>query len=206
MTTPTATSPATTAPPATAGTASPADCRPECKPPECGPRCGHQCWPGEDDWHRAHTRIELPSERYLKAFWHTEILDIDSPNPHDRIIERRDPFKVRFRVELEGRLWRCISGHWCFNVGFTSIGAGQNFNLSDHLPPGTLQIEDWSGCKTLCVELDVTVPANTIPVGFCGTVYEVASWFELRCCGGCQDPNSHLAASGFERLGEYQFV
>ena len=211
MTTPAATSPETTAAPATAtaataGTATHAGCHPECKPPECGPPCGRQCWPGEDDWHRAHTRIELPSERYLKAFWHTEILDIDSPNPHDRIIERRDPFQVRFRVELEGRLWRCISGHWCFNVGFTAIGEGQDFNLSSHLPPGELQIDNWSGCQTLCVELTVTVPPNTIPVGFCGTVYEVASWFELRCCGGCQDPNSHLAASGFERLGEYQFV
>ena len=120
MTTPTATPPAagTTAAGATDHTQP--ECRPPCKPPECGPR--RQCWPGEDDWHRAHTRIELPSERYLKAFWHTDILDVDSPNPHDRIIERRDPFLIRFRVELEGRLWRCISGHWCFNVGFTAIG------------------------------------------------------------------------------------
>lgn len=211
MTTPTATSPATATPTATTpaqttGTASHTDCRPECKPPECGPRCGRRCWIDEDDWHRAHTRIELPSERYLKAFWHTEILDVDSPNPHDRIIERRDPFLVRFRVELEGRLWRCIGGHWCFNVGFTAIGAGDDFNLSSHLPPGALEIVDWTGCQTLCVELCVEVPPNTIPVGYCGTVYEVASWFELRCCGGCQDPNSHLAASGFERLGDYQFV
>jgi hypothetical protein len=206
-TTPTTPTQATTTPAATAGTASHAECRPECKPPECGPRCGRQCWPAEDDWHRAHTRIELPSERYLKAFWHAEILDIDSPNPHDRIIERRDPFLVRFRVELEGRLWRCIGGHWCFNVGFTAIGAGDDFNLSQHLPdPKVLQIPDWTGCQTLCIELPVRVPGDTIPVGFCGTVYEVAAWFELRCCGGCEDPNSHLAASGFERLGEYQFV
>jgi hypothetical protein len=207
MTTPATTTPATTTAATTAGTASHADCSPECKPPGRGPRCGRQCWPTEDDWHRAHTRIELPSERYLKAFWHAEILDIDSPNPHDRIIERRDPFLVRFRVELEGRLWRCIGGHWCFNVGFTAIGAGDDFNLSELLPnPGELQIPDWTGCQTLCVERTVPVPADTIPAGYCGTVYEVAAWFELRCCGGCQDPNSHLAASGFERLGEYQFV
>jgi hypothetical protein len=69
-----------------------------------------------------------------------------------------------------------------------------------------LQIPDWTGCRTLCIELPVRVPPDTIPAGYCGTVYEVASWFELRCCGGCEDPNSHLAASGFERLGEYQFV
>jgi hypothetical protein len=182
----------------------PTECRPtECRPPGC--RRG--CWPGEDDWHRAHTRIELPPERYLKAFWHAEILDVDSRNPHDRIIERRDPFVVRLRAELEGWLWRCVCGHWCFNVGFTAIGAGSNFNLSEYLPyPGELQVPDWKGCDTLCVERCVTVPRGVIPVGYCGTVYEVAGWFELRCCGGCGDPNSHLAASGFERLGEYQFV
>jgi hypothetical protein len=148
MTTPTATPPATGTPAAGTTDQTQPECRPECKPPDCGPR--RQCWPGEDDWHRAHTRIELPSERYLKAFWHTDILDVDSPNPHDRIIERRDPFLVRFRVELEGRLWRCIGGHWCFNVGFTAIGAGDDFNLSQHLPdPRVLQIPDWTGCKTL---------------------------------------------------------
>jgi hypothetical protein len=217
MTTPATTTPATTAPvttaqataaPATAASAA-APALPECgcKPQECGPQCARQCWPGEDDWHRAHTRIELPSERYLKAFWHAEILDVDSPNPHDRIIERHDPFLVRFRVELEGRLWRCIGGHWCFNVGFTAIGAGDDFNLSQHLPnPSVLEVPNWTGCETLCVDLPVQVPGDVIPAGYCGTVYEVAAWFELRCCGGCQDPNSHLAASGFERLGDYQFV
>jgi hypothetical protein len=149
----------------------------------------------------------LPSEHYLSAFWHAEILDIDSKNPHDRIIERRDPFLVRLRVELIGRLWKCICGHWCFNVGFTPIGAGERFDLSQHLPdPNVLQVPDWKGCDTLCIELSVTVPADAIPADRCGTVYEVAAWFELRCCGGCNDPDSHLAASGFERLGGYQFV
>ena len=206
MSTPTGTPPATGTTAAGTTEHTQPECRPPCKPPECGPS-GRHCWPGEDDWHRAHTRIELPSERYLKAFWHTDILDVDSPNPHDRIIERRDPFLIRFRIELEGRLWRCISGHWCFNVGFTAIGAGDDFNLSQYLPnPGVLQIPDWTGCRTLCIELPIRVPPDTIPAGYCGTVYEVASWFELRCCGGCEDPNSHLAASGFERLGEYQFV
>jgi len=174
--------------------------------------CRRGCWPGEDSWHRAHTRIELPSERYLRAFWHAEILDVDSRNPHDRIIERRDPFLVRFRVELEGRLWRCISGHWCFNVGFTAIGTGPDFNLSQHVPnPSEFQVPNWQGCDTLCIEKSVTVfgnaiPAGAIPADCCGTVYEVAAWFELRCCGACGDPNSQLACSGFERLGEYQFV
>jgi hypothetical protein len=129
----------------------------------------HPCWPDDTEWHHSHTRIELPSEKHLRAYWHAEILDVDSPNPHDRIIERDDPFVVRIRVELVGRLWRCITGNWCFDIGFT-------------------------------------VPKDTIPVECCGTVYECAAWFELRCCGTCRDKDSHLAASGFERFGEYQFV
>jgi hypothetical protein len=165
------------------------------------------CWPDDNSWPKAPTKIELPSEKYLKAQWHAEILDVDSPNPHDRIIERCDPFVVRLRVELEGRLWRCICGHWCFNVGFTAIGKGEDFDLSDHLPdPTVLQLQNWKGCDTLCIDLCVTVPPDSIPVERCGTVYEIAAWFELRCCGDCADAGSHLAASGFERLGEYQFV
>jgi hypothetical protein len=169
--------------------------------------CRRGCWPGEDDWHRAHTRIELSPEKHLKAFWHAEILDIDSSNPHDHTIERRDPFLVRFRVELEGRLWRCICGHWCFNVGFAAIGEGPHFDLSQRVPdPAEFQVPDWKGCDTLCIEKWVTVPADVIPADHCGKVYEVAARFELRCCGGCDDPNSHLACSGFERLGMYDFV
>jgi hypothetical protein len=172
-----------------------------------GPAARYPCWADDEDWHRAPTKIELPSERFLKAFWHAEILDVDSTNPHDRIIERDDPFVVRLRVELEGRLWRCICANWCFNVGFTAIGDGKNFNLSDLLPdPQVLQLRDWKGCDRLCIEKIVTVPPDTIPGEACGTVYEVAAWWELRCCGYCEDKNSHLAASGFERLGEYQFV
>jgi hypothetical protein len=37
-------------------------------------------------------------------------------------------------------------------------------------------------------------------------VYEVAAWFELRCCGYCPDERSHLAVAGFERKGEYMFT
>jgi hypothetical protein len=166
-----------------------------------------RCWEDDDHWQRSRTRIELPSEKYLRAFWHAEILDFDSRNPHDRIIERRDPFLVRLRVELEGRLWRCICGHWCFKVGFAPIGKGENFDLNDLLPdPAELQLRDWKGCDTLCIDKCITVPPWTIPVERCGIVYEVAAWFELRCCGYCEDRDSHLAASGFDRIGEYMFV
>jgi len=165
------------------------------------------CWADDDHWHAGKTKIELPSERYLKASWHAEILDVDSANEFDRIIERRDPFVVRLRIELEGRLWRCICGNWCFNVGFTPFGRGERFDLSEHVPdPGEFHYNGWKGCDTLCIERCITVPGGAIPIERCGTVYECAAWFELRCCGDCEDADSHLAASGFERLGAYQFV
>jgi hypothetical protein len=166
-----------------------------------------RCWEGDDNWQRSRTRIELPAEKHLRAFWHAEILDVDSKDPRDRIIERRDPFLVRLRVELEGRLWRCICGHWCFKVGFAAMGRGESFDLNDLLPdPAELQQRDWKGCDTLCIDKCVRVPPWTIPEERCGMVYEVTAWWELRCCGYCEDRGSHLAASGFERIGGYMFV
>jgi hypothetical protein len=37
-------------------------------------------------------------------------------------------------------------------------------------------------------------------------VYEVAAFFELRCCGYCEDEDSHLALAGYEALEEYMFA
>lgn len=163
------------------------------------------CWPDDTDWLDGRTEIFL-SSRHLRAYWDADIID-DDKNKHDNIIERKEAFLVRFRVELKGRLWYCICGHWCFNLGFTAIGKGEDFNLSDVLPdPKQLYITDWKGCDTRCIELSVTVPAGAIPADRCGTVYEVAAWFELRCCGDCDDENSHLAVAGNESLEEYQFV
>jgi hypothetical protein len=163
------------------------------------------CWPNDRDWLDGRTEIFL-STRHLRAHWDADIID-DDKNKHDNIIERKEAFLVRFRVELEGRLWRCICGHWCFNLGFTAIGKGEDFNLSDVLPdPSKLYIRDWKGCDTRCIELCVEVPGGTIPADRCGTVYEVAAWFELRCCGDCDDERSHLAVAGNESLEEYQFV
>jgi hypothetical protein len=202
MTTP-ATPEAPAAPETPAATAAPVATATEDKK-DCGPR--RHCWPDDDDWHKAHTRVELPSENHLKAYWHAEILDYEAKNPHTKIIERSEDFVVRFRVELVGRLWVCICGHWCFNLGFTPFGDGKRFNLSDLIKPEDLEYRDWEGCRTVCIEKCVTVPCDTIPADYCGTVYDVAAWFELRCCGGCRDKDSHLAVSGFERLGAYQFV
>ena len=92
------------------------------------------CWPDPPGWLDGATEILLPSSKYLRAHWDADILDIDDKNVEDTIIERKDTFHVRFRVQLEGRLWRCICGHWCFDVGFTAVGDGESFNLSDKLP------------------------------------------------------------------------
>lgn len=163
--------------------------------------------PEKLDWLDGSTEILLPPERYLKAYWDADLLDIDDEDVHDTIIERKDAFKVRFRVYLKGRLWRCICGHWCFDVCFTAIGDGEDFNLSDVLPdPKKLQIPDWEGCKRLYLDFCVDVPPGTIPVGRCGTLYQVGAKFELRCCGGCDDEHSHLAVAGHEPQGEYMFV
>jgi hypothetical protein len=165
------------------------------------------CWPGSPDWLDGATEILLPSERYLKAHWDADIYDVDDQNVRDTIIERKDTFKIRFRVQLKGRLWVCICGHWCFDVCFTAIGDGEDFNLSDVLPdPSVLRVPNWEGCQTRCIDLCVTVPPETIPVGRCGTLYQVGAKFELRCCGDCDDENSHLAVAGHEAQGEYMFV
>jgi hypothetical protein len=158
------------------------------------------CWPDNKDWLDGKTEIEV-SARHLKAHWDADILDTDDKNKHDRIIDRDDTFQVRFRVQLEGRLWKCICGSWRFDLGFTAIGKGTNFDLSDYLAnPAVLQVNDWRGCDTLCIELLITVPAGTIPADKYSTVYEIAAKFELRCC------DEHVAVAGYEALEEYQFV
>ena len=96
------TTPATPAAPAAATTpqaAPAADATKHCDPPRRH-RC---CWADDDDWHNSHTRIELAPERHLEAYWHAETLDYGATNPLTRIIERREEFVVRLRVELCGR-------------------------------------------------------------------------------------------------------
>jgi len=168
------------------------------------------CWPNDQDYLDGATEIFLPSERYLKAYWDADIID-DDKNPQDTIIESGEAFGVRFRVELKGKLWRCISGHWCFDLGFTAIGDGKDFNLSDVLPAdlkSKLKLCDWEGCDTLCIEIDITVPGGTIPADYCGTLYQVGAKFELHCCGDCDcdDKQGRLAVAGHESQGEYMFV
>ena len=168
-----------------------------------------KCWPNDTDALDGFTEILLPSERFLKAYWDCDILD-DDKNPQDTIIESNEAFQIRFRVELKGKLWKCIGGHWCFDVGFTSIGDGPDFNLSDVVPQAVkdqLSWCDWKGCDTTCIDRTVTVPANTIDAGYCGTLYQVGAKFELHCCGACDcGDSSTLAVAGHEPEGEYMFV
>lgn len=182
-------------------TQAPAEAQPK-PPPTSAP-----CWPDDPDYLDGSTEIELPSSRLLRARWDCDILDTDDKNPHDTIIERSDSFEVRFRVQLEGRLWKCICGCWCFDVCFDSIGPGEDFCLSGVLAnPSELRRTGWEGCQTRCVYVCVVVPPNTIPVGACGSLYEVGGKFELRCCGECDDPDSQLGIAGHESLGQYMFV
>ena len=84
-----------------------------------------KCWPNDPDYLDGKTEIELPSERFTKAFWDADILDLDDKNRQDTILGTQELFKVRFRVELHGRLWKCMTGDWYFDVGFTPSGAAQ---------------------------------------------------------------------------------
>jgi hypothetical protein len=158
------------------------------------------CWPNDPDYLDGKTEIELPPERYTKVFWDTDILDLDDRNKRDTIIGSEELFKVRFRVELRGRLWKCMTGDWYFDVGFTLIGREKSFYLSKLLPGDpNFRYPGWRGCDTLCIERVVTVPPGTIKLEEDTEVYETAAKVELRCCDG------HIAVIGYEALEEYQF-
>jgi hypothetical protein len=158
------------------------------------------CWPNDPDYLDGKTEIELPPERFTKVFWDADIIDEDDKNKHDTILGSQELFKVRFRVELRGRLWKCITGDWRFDVGFTLIGREKSFFLSSLLPGNpNFGYPGWRGCDTLCIERIVEVPPGTIQLQDDTEVYETAAKVELRCCDG------HIAVAGYEALEEYQF-
>ena len=158
------------------------------------------CWPDDPDYLDGKTEIELPPRRYTQVFWDADILDLDDKNKADRIIGTEQAFAVRFRVELRGRLWRCMTGDWLFDVGFKPIGPGRGFYLSSLLPGATgFEVKGWRGCDSLCIQQVVTVPPGTIKIDGDTEVYEVAAKVELRCCDG------HIAVAGYEALEEYEF-
>jgi hypothetical protein len=153
------------------------------------------CWPTDPDYLDGRTEIRLPSTALLQAYWDTDILDVNGVDPGD-ILDCSDAFVVRFRIELVGGAWSCMSGDWVFELGFTEIGGqGLGFDLSTKLPPDALRVPDWKGCQTLCIEKAVQVPANTIPAG----LYETGARFQLYCC------NKPARVTGYEALEERQF-
>jgi hypothetical protein len=160
-----------------------------------------RCWPEDPDMLDGKHEIELPSERYTQVFWDADILDLDDKNRNDKIIGTEEVFRVRFRVELRGRLWKCITGDWRFDLGFKPIGPGPGFFLSSLLPAGSLDVKDWRGCDRLCIEKVVDVQPGTIKLDdhLDTEVFEVAGKVELRCCDGS------VAVAGYEALEEYEF-
>jgi hypothetical protein len=158
------------------------------------------CWPDDPNYLGDRVEIELPPDRYTQVFWSTDILDTNN-NKHDNVLRTNEPFLIRFRVELRGRLWKCVHGTWSFNVGFKPIGPGPGFYLSALLQEErNLRIENWKGCDTLCIEHIVTVPPGTIQVEGDQQVYEVAAHVDLRCCNG------QVAVAGYEELPEYEII
>jgi hypothetical protein len=157
------------------------------------------CWPNDPDYLDGRVRLDIPSERLLHAYWDADLLDRTGNDLEQAIISIKEDFVVRFRVELVGRLWLCMAGRWCFDLGFAPIGAGTGFNLRDKLP-GRFDYNDWKGCATRCVELAVTVPAGTVGAGECGTLYEVGARAQLHCC----DHKLSVVAA-FEPKEEYEF-
>lgn len=143
-----------------------------------------------------YTEIDLPSERLLRAFFDTQILE-PSDEPQPRIIHADDYFRVRFRLELKGELWYCICGDWWFDLGFAPTGAGKGFDLSNLLGREKFYVRNWRGCETRCIELVINVPPGTIPVEYCGTVYKCAAKVQLYCCG------RSAAVVGFDDMGTF---
>jgi hypothetical protein len=160
------------------------------------------CWPGDPDYLDGRSEIELPPRRYTQVFWDADIIDLDDKNKADTIIGTEQFFQVRFRVELRGRLWKCMTGDWLFDLGFKPIGTGPGFYLSTLLPGDpSFSVKGWRGCDKLCIEQYVTVPPGTIKLddNVDTEVFEVAAKVELRCCDG------HVAVAGYEALEEYEF-
>lgn len=114
------------------------------------------CWPGDNL--DGYTEINPPAGM-LRAYWDSEILDT-SGVPSDRILKVGDTFDVRFRIELVGPAWQCMTGDWVFDIRFDEQGGPADFKISSLLPPDVLTVKDWKGCQTTCIEHRYTVGPN----------------------------------------------
>lgn len=143
-----------------------------------------------------YTAIDLPSDQFLAACFDVDILNT-SGQPLFHNVDADEPFKVRFRAVLTGDIWVCVSGDWCFDLGFTAIGELLAFKLSDKIGKDRLCVRGWRGCDTLCIQVEVDVLPNTVPSD---KLYEVGGWFELRCCA-----DGPVVVAGYEPLEERFF-
>ena len=143
-----------------------------------------------------YTAIDLPSDRFLAAYFDVDILDAsDRPLFHN--VDADEPLKVRFRVVLTGDIWVCVTGDWAFELGFSAIGESLDFKLSDKLGRDRFRRNGWRGCDTLCIDVKVDVPPSTVPAD---KLYECGGWFELRCCA-----DGPVVVAGYEALEERFF-
>ncbi len=155
-------------------------------------------WAGKPDYLDGYSKIDLPSEKLLRLYWDVDILDPEK-EPSHKIIDAGDSFTVLFRVALVGDLWACVCADWWFDVGFVPIGEGKGFDLSDLVGKDKFWVKGWEGCATRYIELPVVVPKNTIPVDYCGTLYECGGKFQMYCC------EVPAPVVGFEPLEERLF-
>lgn len=151
--------------------------------------------------HPGETAVEIrkPPADALRAYWSAVVTDPNGVDP-STIISIRDAFKVRFDVWLEGALWRCICGNWCFELCLEACGPGPELYLSQLIGKDKLRVEHFEGCKTKHVVLEIDVPAGTVPADACTTLYQVGATFQME--DPCGQPS---AVVGYAVLGELQF-
>lgn len=149
------------------------------------------CWPGEDlDGYSEF----FPPQPVFQLYWNATVNDL-SKIPSLQIIRVADTFEVRFRLELRGSGWQCMSGDWHFDVAFDEQGGPGDFMLSSKLPADALTVKGWRGCNTSCIEHSYTVPANTIDPA----IYRLTARFQLHCC------DKPAAIVGFDPLGDWMW-
>ena len=128
------------------------------------------------DWLDGSTEIEL-SARHLRAYWDADIIDVDDKNKYDKIIERKDPFEVRFRVYLKGRLWKLYLRPLVLRrrLHRDREGCGLQPLRRPVRPVGTPDQGLERLRRAVHRAVTVYVPGGTIPAEHCGTLYEVAA-------------------------------
>lgn len=146
--------------------------------------------------------VRKPASDALDAHFYAELVDAKGVAPGS-VISTTDPFVAKFHIRLHGDLWRCICGHWCFDMCFESCGEGPELNLMDlpNIEPN-LYVWDWKGCErgSRHFTLTVPIPAGTIPPGKKNRLYDVSATFQM--LDPCRKP---VAVLGYQELGKFQF-